>query len=426
VDHIRSGEPKHVVLLIGSLLVLGSVGHFARGVADAGPSRAPATEEIIFVSEDTAIPPIDGCDGVSSVEIPSGKTIAPGESFISPGRLAGTTTLSYVLSPFANSRHALYVLHRPVPDEDTWRFMGVAQGAPIAYSSGIAILPDDDTFVVASGSSYRYDPRHVHAIPPFSVSAYRLSEIVWEESRGVLGAPVFAMETAGLAGEILLSADGSRVHIVLDQPARVTTLDTDTWKRAAPDIELQPLSRFPGYIAPGTAPNFVHATLDIGGKHIISNRLDSNEINVADVTSRKSWTLELPRSLGGPLGGVDVSRGPSNNGRLAVHGTKHVGVYSLDPTGGLVEVSRSITRIQDSSVPHDLGPTGRLAWSKSGEYLIAEDIAGQAEFSIFRVDSHREEMERTARITACKSPISEWPIYILTGNRIYWVSTCLS
>src|SRR3990172_197439 len=347
-------------------------------------------DELVLVTEDLAIY-TDGCDAVSVFRSDSTEVVFRGETHISPGRLAATSDLNVALASPSNGaiedviggswNEFLYIAASTDSSLTKWT-SGIVLGTDIATLGGIAVLPGDEEFLAAT-SAKTLSPTYVilKNKPPFFVKKYLVPRRVVPEQtiRPALG----KVQVDAMVVAILVSPDGRHAYL-LEENASVYTLDFHTMEIVGGPI------RLPSFIAPpnvffGKPINRMHAALSMDGRYLVANRGDSNELSIADLVERTSWTLTTSPDIKS-IGGVALNWTQQNAGLLALHANDKVVVYQWAPRGPLREVGRiAITppHLTGNPFPDGSGgPKNSIAWSGDGKKLIAATEAGTAEFIV--------------------------------------------
>lgn len=376
----------------------------------SGPVRARSAADVsdlVFVSEDLATSPENGCDAVSVFSVASAEPLYRGEHHVSPGRLAATSDFSLVLANHSNIGSPetealgsfLYVLRGDPGDRSRWWTDGLISGARFAPLGGIAILPDDETLLAATkgGSGL-----------PHAVSRFHLSEI----SGGRIGPEHGARRFGALPVEIIPTADGRQAHVVTED-ARVHTLDVAGMMDAAPVIPLEPFGPQP-LAYPGQYANLAHATVSADGRYLVTNRWGAGSLNVADLARRTAWTLPLPGNVEF-VGGVALNHVGENRDVLALHAAEVVIVYEFRPQGPLAERGLTAVGTPPADVGAVWGPSLSVAWSGDGHKVIAATNRGTADFQVIEVADRGATLGRTIEWSPCASD-SNLPNDILTEN----------
>ncbi len=276
---------------------------------------APGLEDLVFVTEDTALvpgpvfpiasPAPDGCDAISVLQLGVPDPLYRGKLMVSPGRLAASHDFSRLFAVNSNINSFdlpfVYVLQRRGEDPADWYAVQL-RGAGFALLGSSLLLPDDETFLV-SIANVRALP--LGSGPPYFLRRYQLPEVLRRKGPAIqsvrVGSPLASTRLPGTAIEMFLAADGRTVHLLTDD-MQVLTLDSLTLAQLAPPIALAP------FMAPPPrglqARNYGHATMTADGRYLITNRGSVPELNVADLQERRRSgdqpRLAEPRPAGPP------------------------------------------------------------------------------------------------------------------------------
>jgi Mg-chelatase subunit ChlD len=394
----------------------------------AAPSVAQGTlgpDDLVVVTEDLAVT-LDGCDAVSVFSSDTGQAVFRGERHTSPGRLTATSDLRVVLASPSNGAWWNNEPHTDRFDEflylafgdamlARWR-SGIVLGVGVATFGGIAVLPGDQEFLVATSAKGEIETGRV-VLPnraPFFVKKYALPPRVVPEQ--VVGPALGLVKVDAVVVEILVAPDGRVAHLLTDN-ASVYTLDFDAMQLVDAPIRLAPfVAARPNWYF-GAAIDRMHATLSADGRYLIANRGESSEVSVADLVKRTSWTLVTSPDFES-IGGVASNWSHRNGGLLALHAAETVAVYRWVPHGPLVELGRAgIARPYDDKtlVFDSAGPKNTIAWSGDGGALIAATGAGSAEFVMIEVASDGAVLRPGRTLEACPGG-RNFPNDILTTN----------
>jgi Mg-chelatase subunit ChlD len=406
--------------LFGGLAILIWIGHSGFPLRAADP---PRLEDLVFVTEDRAIL-APGCDAMSVFSIDNdgndvrARALYRGDTHISPGRMTATSDFSLVVATHTNTEPFLYILKNQLEGQPYTRWSrDIVPDREIATLGGIAVLPGDQSFLVAtSGRKQSCCAYGLRNLAPFHVRRYPLTLL--SRPGGRLDHELGSIELDRPVVEILPTKDGTRAHLVTDS-ATVYTIDVSSMQLSAPPIQLKPIE---GISSPAheTAPHFMHSTMTADEHYLITNRGRVAEINVADLLTRQAWTLPVGRDVT-ITGGVAINGSWINAGLLALHGRDGVYVYQFRPMGPLVE--HGWIRIppvisEDRWAVDNAGPRLSIAWSGSGEFIIAATEYGAAEFIVIQVKDGGTTLLPVDYLVACSDNVQNGPNDILTANGI--------
>ena len=380
----------------------------------------PGVESMVFVTEDMgyATPEV-GCEAISVFDL-SGLPIHRGSnvSHQSPGRMAASPTFSRVYATQTNTMTYIYTLRQvPRTGGSTQWIESVYDDEKVATLGGIAMLPDDQTLLVATSTGkmpYVGIGIAQVNVGPFFVRKYSATNSIRISSESIM--------LDSLAVRIHVVANGHLAHIYTTN-GTVYTIDTATMHETAPVIHLQPIEGLVARNHPGF-PGYIQTTITEDENYLITNRGLTNKLNVADLATRQAYTATTSADVE-YAGGVAINRGWKSPGLLAVHALDKIIVYAFTPPSTLIERGRiSIEQprygaFQPQPVPstnYDVyGPMASVAWSASGSHLIAATNHGSDEFVIIKVDNDGRTLTQASYITACaKHP--NLPDDILTAN----------
>jgi Mg-chelatase subunit ChlD len=410
---------SHLVLLWLSLLMGGLM---VRTAARASPSQPanPSLADLVFVVDDLAVP-APGCDAISVFRIDSGAALVRGSTHSSPARLAATSDFRYVLAAPSQTWGPAGFLYGLRRDDDTWEHWSVEakiQMSRLAPVGGIAVLGDNDSFLVATVGAVPPDGVKLPAPPPYAIEKYRLSEIVVNGDEWRAGLPHGRLAMPGIAAEILPAPDGRLVHVVTEN-GWLVTVHSLTMTESGAAIPLAPAVAGPPDQG-GYHVGLIHATMTADGRYVITNRAFAPQLNVADVVTRQAWILSASGDVA-YTGGVAINRGWVNSGVLALHALDKVILYDLSPKGPLRELGRI-----DVAAPTPGGLEGAsvaIAWSATGAEVIAasevkEQFVSVGDFSVFAVTDGGRRLSKSRDIKACDvdGATQYLPSDILTAN----------
>lgn len=396
---------KTATVLVAPMLLL------AAGM-DATSTPPPEAEDWVFVTEDRAVFRV-GCEAVSLFSVSTGLPIAQGETHISPGRLAASRDLSIVLSSNSNGAEPfLYSFVRDARNPRHWR-SGTIVGADFATLSGLAVLAGGREILIATSRkadlpSFAVLPNR----PPYYIGRYRLPAVYGEEVH--IGPLEGRLQLPEVPAEVFVAQDDRRAHLLT--AASVHSIDVESMTEVAAPVPLSPFVARPNRYH-GANVNLIHGALSMNERYLISNRGESNKLNVVDLVTRQSWSVSAGDDVK-YTGGVDLNKGWVNDGLLAVHAKDSVRVLEFTPRGPMVEVGRLQIRIPGPSEHFNydaFGPKMSIGWSSSGHRLIAASNYGASEFVVIRVDDNGRQLVQERFLTACPAGYNI-PDDILTAN----------
>ena len=344
----------------------------------------------IIVTEDMALGG-DGCDAVSIFDGDELESIHSGDTYHSPGRLTANPELSLIVSSpsngwflederTANYEPFLYFTEKNDQAPSGWRD-GVLIGAEFASNGAIVMLPEDGEALVTTARDHQQYSRFIayRGVPP-----YRLSRATIPKG----GPPVRRIRVTAsssrfdaMPAEVMLDPDGRTAHIVTTD-ARLHSLNIDSLTESDPPIELQPYQgdRDPFFT---DYSNLIHAIQSPDGRYIVTNRWESNLLNVADLVQRRAWTVELDADVK-TIGGIALNGTPVNGNVLAVHSGSRVLTYEWQSVGRLVELGE-LDVGREPATKEQTGPSWAIAWTEEGDRLVAAVDAIDGEFMVIDV-----------------------------------------
>ncbi len=184
-------------------------------------------------------------------------------------------------------------------------------------------------------------------------------------------------------------------------------MDVATWSELAEPIPFPTAVSPPHfYYGHGRSLPALHATLNARGNLVVTNRQFAGDIAAIDIVSRTAQTVPLAPDFK-YVGGVAFNNAWLNHGLLAVHANTIVAVYELiemSPSDRAYDaerpyIAREIARLPIRApytmiYPGDRaftrapgGPSLSVAWSASGQYLIAasSEENGDGDFAVIEV-----------------------------------------
>jgi hypothetical protein len=400
-----------------------AVGWSWRSTSRAGTSSV-VSERLVFVTEDLAEEGGPGCDAVSAFDVDSGMPVWRGGTQISPGRLAIASDSLTALATQANGPAFVYILRSRDRSMESWE-SGRLMVPKTATFGGIAVLPDNATFLVGTSDKEGGVLADVFQVnrPPFFIEKYLIPNEI--DATTALGPSLGRVEMPDVPVKILLSPRGHTAEILTDRPS-IHTLDIGSMKQTAAPIAMSPVepwtvrSDFPVTQPHRTAVQYIHGSLTQDGRYMVMNGGNSNRLGVADLDTRKSWTLGT--SVGVTItGGVAINHSKNNPDLLAVHAFNKVVVYEFNPVGPLRELGR--IEIDPGVALTDFmligGPYLAIAWDAGGSHLIAASVPSDqsgSEFIVLNVEDGGKRLSVAHRLVACDNTDVNLPNDIATTN----------
>ena len=349
-----------------------------------GESSSP----IIF-TEDRAVRR-DGCDAVTIYDGVAMEHVHSGTTFHSPGRIAADPKISLVIGSATNgsyqrddsSPHLPFLWFAESNDRSPsgWRD-GVIIGPEFASFGAVAILPGAQAVIATVAQAHTVSSQMValRGIPP-----YRLGKAPMPaggSSVRRLRLNQRSSEMASLPVEALLDPDGRNLHVVT-AGAMLHSLDVDSLDYSSESIALEPYAGTPNSFYRDFS-HVVHAAQSDDGRHIITNRWESNQLNVADVVERRAWTVELGVDVK-HVGGVALGRHVSNDDVLAVHIGSRILTFLWNPMGP----QHRLGELDIGAPPNHrelTGPSWSIAWTEEGDRIVAAVDHPDGEFMLIDV-----------------------------------------
>ncbi len=387
----------------------------ALAVSGPSPAQPASPEDLVFVTEQGGTI-LDGCCAISAFSIHDGDPLHRGwANPRGPARLAANSNLTTVLAAAQNG--SLYVLRR-LENGNTWTHQLELADLDGSYSiflfAGIAVMPDDETLLLAMSTLYKLEnPDRYRLGPPYWVSKRRLSEL----QERTLGPERGRFSVPDTVAEILPAPDGRHAHL-LTTGALVLTLDVSSMAETSTRIQLKPIAaRDPRDPNNAFIMGHAHATLSTDGRFLVTNRWDQPELNVADLLTRQAWTLHTGNAHNG---GLAINRGWINTGLLALHTGEAVKVYRFLPPSQLEELASLPVTCCYALHFANYGPQPSVAWSADCSHLIAAVDHESAEFLLIQVRDDGQLLVPRRYWTACphRSYFGDFnhPADILTAN----------
>ncbi len=436
------------VLVVGLLLLPAALDG---GRSVAGGQEQPSLAEVAFVIEfggGNFDPPESGCGKMCVLAVGGDRPLycGPGELY-ETNRLDGRAEFSVILGLgmptllWQGERNeqqcqVVHVWRRTGADWTSWEQQRVYTQDEMAPLGDIALLADDDTFLVSTAG---VKPVQFPELPPYGVAKYRLSDIQpfrsdlgWEwqlgRRRGYLRLP----QAAKL---IFVTKDGRQAHIVTAD-GFVVTIDPASMSEIAERIQLQPEQPVSLKLPPRYGLIY-NGDLTADERYLVTTGLtsESHFLNVADLVERRAWTLPLPAGQR-VAKDLAINKGWLHPGLLAIHDEEDAVVYRFEPQGQLEELSRlGLERVP--WLGHGERPVGPpIAWSGSGGELfvgvnkcdepdptlpICRSPERSPEFAVLRVEEGGRRLVRLYDVTVCPNmwgggDTVNSPSEILTAN----------
>lgn len=395
------------------------------GSAGASPA------DFVVVTEDYARF-VDGCDAISIHDVRDGTAVHLGETNVSPGTIAATSDLRRFLAPWSNgawftccpdqprSTPFIYGLERrESPDGSVHFNASPIVGDDFSEHGGIAVLPDDETFLVAAG----WEDHGI--VRPYQVRKYEIPTRWNEGQPTTIGPSLGEVDVEGAATVILL-ADEGRVAHVLTASSFVHSFDTRTMVPVAPDVRIPPEWQVRIGDRSQRVAGGQHAALSLDERHLYLNQgsshgADPPGLTVVDLQSRTVSFL----SLGARVtftGDVAVNRGWEGRGLVAVHTMDAVRIFAPQPDGTFTPLGHGAVREIDRDLYSNTGwgPWPSVAWSTDGRRIIAAAGRGffdpSAEFVAFDVFDGGRGLRYAYELTTCEVDRRNVPNDVFTGN----------
>lgn len=411
----------------------------AAALADFRPDGDPNSDsesgpldELVAVTEDyvgddlTRVP--RGCDAISVFDASNGRILYQGETKVSPGRIASTSDFRTVLSPVSNGGAYenngppllpfLSIIHSPSLNLSAWG-TGSFVGADFARMGGVAVLPSDSELIVGLARTKQITYGVIPNLPPYHVAKYALSSRTVNEAN--IGRLIGSLTLGGVAEDIRMQPGTSYAHVLAGDD-RIYTIDTATMSQVGVEIPIMPILDDPNYFF-GPRIDYSHASLAPNDRYLITNRGPTSDVNVVDLSARSSYTASLGKGVDF-VGGVSFNRGWVNHGVFAIHAVNNLITYEFDEQSGFNELARvaidppptrSHRRLGQREAWDLMGPKFSIAWTGSGQYLVAATDSGASEFVVVRVDDSGRSLQVHQLLTACSASLN-MPLGIHTLN----------
>jgi len=372
-----------------------------------------ALSRAAFVS--TFGPASPGCNATSIIDHSLDEPILVGQSNRKrdpTGRIAINTTADIVLTMKASNRSAdseIGVLGRDNQESTRWNISATLSGPSLALSGGIAFSPKDEAIIVATAGHMSDDVIGKSHIPPYHVKAYKMPD-----KSALTGTIQLSMMHASVELEspaaVIIAGSSGEVH-VLTENMELLSLDGLTLQEIRPRMQLSP---FRSQIRQGIEHNIggVYAVLSPDQRLIVTNRWENSEddLNIADVISRRTWTVDVPDYLG-----VTTALAFNRSNQLLALKTKsHIAIFELFADNLLNE--RTSTPVgEGDGVPNGYGLTGdAIAWSGDGTRVLASSyprdengLPGNPVVAVFHFDDDMLTYERDIEVCAKEGYSSE-------------------
>lgn len=298
---------------------------------------------------------------------------------------AGRDLRTVVAGPHFNDPQyhpaSVYLARCSVPDWYRCDFFPIILAESESLFTGIELMPDDDTLLVAYGG---YDSR-IGPQPPFGVAKYSLRNMrptdpTFEgRSRYRLGPPVGRFETEEAIWDIRRDPDGNRAYLLgatlFRVPARFTlyTINVASMAEIAPRLEVPPINiSGDNLLGSGFIP---HLALSPDGRWllILTGARRPDMTPVVDLVERRLSTLRLGSNAFFVVD-ASFSAGPVNQGLLGlVLGQRKVAQKAADlwlavgrlDSSGFSELSRAFV-----SPAVGLTEYAPVDWAAGGESLV--------------------------------------------------------
>ncbi|MEO8084238.1 MAG: VWA domain-containing protein, partial [Ardenticatenales bacterium] len=421
--------------VIAAAIVIGMPLAYSATSVRVPAARASWTDptDLVFVTEDLAAD-MPGCDAISVLNVVDGSIVHRGATHVSPGRLAVNSKLSTGLATLANGwggglgggdvaqcAPALVALELSSPQHADPRSLRITGAMKFATHGGVTFMPDD-TFVVAEANYLASDCRRTQlkARPPYFISRGRL---VNDDPAHPSGVEVLDQTPVDdLAIDIFYSSVADRLVAALAN-GTVVTLDPRTMRLI--DSPIVGGSTGMQVFAPsdeGHRAGALHATMSPDGGQVVMNGMRDGSMLIFDLERRTSRR----EPIGDPVsfvGGVAWNAGWVNRGLLAVHLVDSIGIFRIEEDGVLTERARiaipppyGSERLRSELLDGgETGPMFTVAWSASGEHVIAASSADAAEFVVIGVADEGRSLAIQRFLTACPD-LNNFPNDIWTAN----------
>ncbi len=427
---LRSRVPTVLAIALGGTCVTAVA--FTTHNAARAQTSIDVLHSVILIDDHISpnVRPNDGMSALTIHNIESGARIFRGKTYSALGRMSASPDMSFVTagtgyncgfhfgeeqingfnscSPFA----IVAELNSTGPE----LFQeGRVRGRDFATYGAVAAMRDGSFLFARAGYALHDIGLVMLPQPPFGIDRVHFRRNVG--TRAGIDTVSASPRTDHLAVEILPTGRGDEVIIMTDG-GTIEAMDVSTWSVLAEPIPFPTAVSPPHYyFGQGRSLPALHATMNTHRGLVVTNRQFAGNIAAIDVVSRTSQSVALAPDLK-YVGGVSFNNAWLNRNLLAVHANTLVAVYELVAMSNLDAaydasrpyVAREIARLPirapyNSDYPGNRaftnapsGPSLSIAWSASGQYLIAaaSEENGDGDFAVIEVldDGRHLELRR--------------------------------
>jgi hypothetical protein len=368
----------------------------ACGYVDA--AAAPGVDDLVFVSEATVLglrgEGSPGCAAMSVVSISEGAAVHRGRPVLSTTRIVANPGFTTVMAgQAAGALGRFYMLQADQASPSGWTDRSVRLVDHYLLQHGGSLITRDGEHLVASVRE---------AVSTNGLGIYRLADIHQrsdEDPFDYIGDRLaFAETPSGTYASRIVQDRRDKLAHVLMTDSTLHTLDVEEMEFLPDSQQLPAIATSLG----GQRARGQYATTSIESRFLVTNRWDVPEINVVDLYTGSHWSQDL--GAGVPAnGGVAINHGWENRGLMAVHARDALVVYWFDPvTRSLDELSRLPATGPTHVVPPYEPIAGAIAWSTSGDHIVAAIGDDHDDVAIVRVSDCGRRLELESQLAICE------------------------
>ena len=416
-----------IAIVIGGLACL--YAHWLSEMPVASSSQeAIEIADLVALTDDWSLNDVDGCDAISLHDAETGESLSRGKEIASPGRVAARRDLSLMVASPSNLCAVTNDGQPPLNrDCRPWLYTAQPRLPRGAMRSGIAL---GDDFATMGGVAFDGEGRLLLALArqmssagtgkvagaPFYAARIRPPSTFRE--RAIFPRAAERLEVPGLPVEFFSRDDEGDV-VAVSASGHVIVIDNNTFTERHPPIPFpNAVSNRHGYYKSQPAVNAMHATLDRRSGIVYVNRLFEGSLAAIDLQARSSYTMALPADIDF-VGGVSISNGWQNTGRIAIRTERGVVLFRKRGVDQLEEIGRVALPLPSYNLADvtslNVGPMFSARWTGSGRFIITASGNGHAEFAVIAVEDQGTDMNVVRWLTACPE-VPNIPMGIFTFN----------